>query len=81
MGKHGFLILTEPNGELPDAARSYLQVLKPSPTYPSQQVFNFAWILGPGVKNETVRELDDLLKVPSPDSLNNDNLTAGNKSS
>lgn len=63
MGKHGFLILTEPNGQLPDVARSYLQVIKPEPTYPSQQVFNFAWILGRDVNNETVRELDELLKV------------------
>lgn len=81
MGKHGFLILTEPNGELPDAARSYLQVLKPSPTYPSQQVFNFAWILGRNVNNETVRELDELLQVSSPDSFNNRSLPVGNNSS
>jgi hypothetical protein len=81
MGKHGFLILTESSGELPDAARSYLQVIKPEPIYPSQQVFNFAWILGRGVSNETVRELDDFLRVSSPDNGNSSNLTAGNNSS
>lgn len=81
MGKHGFLILTEPNGELPDAALSYLQVIKPEPIYPSQQVFNFAWILGRDVSNETVRELDQLLRVSSPGEGNNSSLTAGNNSS
>ena len=81
MGKHGFLILTELNGELPDAARSYLQVLKPSPTYPSQQVFNFAWVLGKDVNNETVRELDELLRVSPSDSFNNRTLPVGNNSS
>jgi hypothetical protein len=81
MGKHGFLILTEPNGELPDAAQSYLQVIKPEPIYPSQQVFNFAWILGRGVSNETVRDLDDFLRVSSPDNGNSSNLTAGSNSS
>lgn len=79
MGKHAFLILTEPNGALPDAARSYFEVLKPSPTYPSQQVFNFAWILGSDVNNKTVRELDELLKVSSPDNVNYNNLTEGVK--
>lgn len=71
MGKHGLLILTEPNDELPDAARSYLQVLKPSPIYPSQQVFNFAWVLGKDVNNETVRELDELLQFSPSNSFNN----------
>jgi hypothetical protein len=65
MGKHGFLLLTGPEGELPDTLRSYLQVLKPHPTHPSQQVFNFAWIIGNDVSDETVSELDDLLKVSS----------------
>ncbi|WP_229390130.1 cell wall-binding repeat-containing protein [Methanosarcina sp. DH2] len=81
MGKHGFLILTEPDGELPDVARFYLQVIQPEPIYPSQQVFNFAWILGRDVSNETVRELDGLLKVSSPDNGNRSGLTAGNNSS
>lgn len=76
MGKHGFLILTEPNGELPDAARSYLQVIKPEPIYPSQQVFNFAWILGMGVSEETVQELDQLLRVSSPDNGDRSSFTA-----
>lgn len=81
MGKHGFLILTEPDGELPDVARSYLQVIQPEPIYPSQQVFNFAWIFGRDDSNETVRELDGFLKVSSPDNGNRSGLTAGNNSS
>ncbi|AKB80082.1 hypothetical protein MSHOH_3599 [Methanosarcina horonobensis HB-1 = JCM 15518] len=68
MGKHGFLILTEPNGELPESARSYLQIIQPEPIYPSHQVFNFAWILGGEVSQETVRELSELLEVSSPDN-------------
>jgi len=45
-------------------------VLKPDPTHPSQQVFNFAWILGSDVSDDTVRELDEFLRVSS---LNTDN--------
>jgi hypothetical protein len=81
MGKHGFLILTESNGELPDTARSYLQVIQPEPIYPSQQVFNFAWILGSDVSDETVRELDELLRVSSPDNGNSSGLITGSNGS
>lgn len=70
MGKHGFLLLTESNGDLPESLRSYLQVIKPGPTHPSQQVFNFAWILGSDVGDDTVRELDGLLRVSSLDAGN-----------
>lgn len=80
MGKHGFLILTESNGELPAAARSYLQVIKPEPVYPSQQVFNFAWILGRDVSSETVRELNEFLKISSLDDGSMSSLEAGNNS-
>jgi hypothetical protein len=78
MGKHGFLLLTEPGGDLPDALRSYLQVLKPDPTHPSQQVFNFAWILGSDVSDDTVRELDELLRVSSLSTDNRSQNTPDN---
>ena len=45
-------------------------MLKPDPMHPSQQVFNFAWILGSDVSDDTVRELDEFLRVSS---LNTDN--------
>jgi hypothetical protein len=79
MGKHGFLILTEPGGELPDDTRSYLQVIKPEPVYSQKQVFNFAWILG-DVSEETVQELDQLLRVSSPFEENNSSFDSGDYS-
>jgi hypothetical protein len=63
MGKHAFLLLTEPDGSLPDVARSYLEVIRPTRTYPSQQVYNYGWVLGEGVPNETMREVSELLAV------------------
>lgn len=41
----------------------------------------FAWGIGKGVNNETVREFDELLKVLPPDSFNNRSLPVGNRSS
>jgi hypothetical protein len=63
MGKHAFLILTEPDGTLPGAARSYLEVIRPTRTHPSQQVFNYGWVLGREVPGETMREVSNLLGV------------------
>jgi hypothetical protein len=63
MGKHAFLLLTEPGGGLPETAISYLQVLKPTHTHPSQQVYNFAWILGTSVSNETMRNVSELMEL------------------
>ncbi|WP_205804440.1 cell wall-binding repeat 2 family protein [Methanolobus halotolerans] len=78
MGKHGFLLMTESGGGLPDTMRSYLQVIKPEPIYPSQQVFNFAWILGGEVSDETVQELDILLEVSAQDTAGNDTASNNN---
>ncbi|MDW5549802.1 hypothetical protein [Methanosarcina sp.] len=44
-------------------------------------MFNFAWVLGKNVNNETVRELDELLRVSPQDSFNNRSLPVGNNSS
>lgn len=63
MGKHAFLLLTEPGGGLPEAARSYLQVLKPPRVNPSQQVFNFGWVTGRGVSGEAMGNLSGLLNA------------------
>jgi hypothetical protein len=63
MGKHAFLLLTDENGGLPEATRDYLGVLRPTRTHPSEQVYNFGWITGPGVPDATMRELSDLLEV------------------
>jgi len=52
-----------PDCTLPDAARSYLEVIRPTRTYPSQQVFNYGWVLGEGVPDETMREASGLLGV------------------
>jgi hypothetical protein len=55
LGKHAFLLLTNPDGTLPASVRAYLQLLKPARTHPSQQIFNFGWIAGQGVPAATAR--------------------------
>lgn len=63
MGKHAPLILTNPDGSLPDVARAYLEVLRPTRVHPSTQVYNFAWIAGAGIPAETQRVVTELLSV------------------
>lgn len=66
MGKHAMLILTNEDGTIPEIARGYVSgPLKPTRTHPSQQVFNYAWILGADdlVSDDTMREYADLLEV------------------
>ncbi len=66
MGKHGMLVLTDDNGALPDVLRSYLEILQPPVTHPSQQIFTYAWILGQDVPDATVRELSEAISVANP---------------
>lgn len=66
LGKHAFLLLTNPDGTLPASVRAYLQLLKPARTHPSQQIFNFGWIAGQGVPAATARQFSDLLRVAEP---------------
>ncbi len=66
MGKHGMLLLTNEDGSLPDAVESYLTgPLRPTRTRPSQQVFNFGWVLGSEdeVPDATMRAYADMLEV------------------
>jgi hypothetical protein len=66
MGKHAMLVLTNEDGSIPEAARNYLSgPLKPTRTHPSQQVFNYGWILGPeaSVSDSVMREYASLLEV------------------
>jgi hypothetical protein len=66
MGKHAMLMLTNEDGSLPESVRTYMgDVLKPTYTYPNQQVFNFAWIAGPdeSVPDPVMREYAELLEV------------------
>ena len=65
MGKHGMLLLTDEDGAIGEAARRYLQVLRPTRTHPSQQVFTFAWVLGQHVPDTTMRELSSAIAVPA----------------
>jgi hypothetical protein len=66
MGKHAFLVLTNEDGSLPDPVVSYLNIIKPTRTHPSQQVFNFGWIVGDGIPDATVQQVSDLLSVAHP---------------
>ena len=63
MGKHGMLLLTNEDGQLSDAVRNYLAVLQPPLSYPSQQLFTYAWFLGPNLPDETMRTFSDLITV------------------
>ncbi len=63
MGKHAMLILTNDDGTLPEAATSYFEILQPTLTHPSQQLFTFAWILGQDVPIATQRAVDDAIGV------------------
>ena len=66
MGKHAMLVLTNEDGSLGESAQNYMSgPLKPTRTYPSQQVFNFAWILGSekNVSDPVMREYAGLLEV------------------
>ena len=66
MGKHAMLILTNQDGSLPDVVRTYVgDVLKPTQTHPSRQVFNFAWIAGPeeSISDPVMREYAQMLEV------------------
>lgn len=68
MGKHAMLLLTNPDGSLPQVVRDYLEgPLKPTRTHPSRQVFNFAWILGgeESVGDEVMLEYAGMLEVGS----------------
>ncbi|EYB66440.1 hypothetical protein DEIPH_ctg139orf0174 [Deinococcus phoenicis] len=63
MGKHAPLILTNPDGTLPNSVRGYLDVIRPTRVHPSSQVYNFAWIAGRGVPVATQRAVTELLSV------------------
>ncbi len=79
MGKHAMLMLTNEDGSLPDAVRTYVgDILKPTYTHPSQQVFNFAWILGSedNVPDPVMREYAGLLEVEGLRASNGQEATA-----
>ncbi len=63
MGKHAPLILTNPDGTLASSVRGYLNVIRPTRTHPSTQVYNFGWIVGRGVPAATQDAVSALLTV------------------
>ncbi len=62
MGKHAPVLAVERDA-VPDAVRSYLQILKPYPTAPQEQLLNHGWVIGgeETISWETQAELDMLL--------------------
>lgn len=71
MGKHAPVLVVE-RDNVPDAVRSYLQILKPYPTAPQEQLLNHGWIIGgeETISWETQAELDILLDAYlEPDSV------------
>jgi hypothetical protein len=68
MGKHAMLLLTEEDGTIGEATQRYLEVLQPTRTHPSQQIFTYSWILGQSVPDTTMRELSEAIAVPTRSS-------------
>jgi hypothetical protein len=71
MGKHGPLLVVDAAG-VPDQVASYLQIWKPYPTAPQQQLTNHGWIIGgeETVNWHTQTLIDQMLDpyLPSPTS-------------
>lgn len=72
MGKHAPVLIVEPN-QVPDAVTNYLEILKPYPTAPQEQLLNHGWIIGgeETISWETQVQLDGMLEaypVASPDT-------------
>jgi hypothetical protein len=63
MGKHAMLLLTNEDGSIPESVQNYLEILQPSFTHPSQQLFTYAWILGDEVTEATMREFSERIEV------------------
>lgn len=66
MGKHGPLLLVEPNA-VPAPVADYLEMVRPSPTGPQETILNHAWIIGSEatLSMEVQRQVDRLLR-PDP---------------
>ncbi|HET8855436.1 MAG TPA: hypothetical protein VFM60_05900 [Salinimicrobium sp.] len=62
MGKHGPILLVE-QGELPQAVKDYLKMVKPFPTNPQESILNFGWIVGTSdaISREIQLEIDRYL--------------------
>lgn len=71
MGKHGPLLVVNQDG-VPDQVASYLQIWKPYPTGPQEQLTNHGWIIGgeETVNWNTQTLLDQMLDpyLPFPES-------------
>ncbi len=63
MGKHAMLMLLDENGAVPDMMAGYLNILQPTFTHPSQQLFTYAWFLGQSVPEETLDEFSNMIAV------------------
>lgn len=69
MGKHAPVLVVNPN-QVPRAVSDYLELLKPYPTAPRQQLLNHGWIIGgeETIDWQTQTELDLMLEGHMPDS-------------
>jgi hypothetical protein len=67
MGKHAPVFIINQDG-IPDSVRSYLDILKPYPTAPQQQLLNHGWIIGgeETISWETQVEVDGILEAYTP---------------
>ncbi len=71
MGKHAPVLVVDADS-VPDATASYLQILKPYPTGPQEQLTNHGWVIGgeETITWETQTVLDQMLDpyLPFPES-------------
>lgn len=77
MGKHGPLLLIQPDG-VPKPVVDYLKMVKPHPSGPSQTILNHAWIIG---DTETIswnaqRQIESLLRPTTPEDTGESALSA-----
>ncbi len=63
MGKHAMFMLLNEDGTIPEVMTGYLNILQPTFTHPSQQLFTYAWFLGQGVPESTMNEFSHMISV------------------
>jgi hypothetical protein len=65
MGKHAPVIILDGADNIPQSVRDYLDIIRPYPTAPQQQLLNHGWIIGgpETIGWETQVELDQMLEA------------------
>lgn len=62
LGKHGPLLVVEPD-QVPEDARRFLEERRTSYVTPNEALYNHGWIIGTDISNDVQAQLDDLLAI------------------